>query len=252
MNFTRKAINASIACLFFVWTAGVSEAQDYKLPDNRMPTLPDQKSTLGSPETLRKPEIEQVPVAAILRATMPVAIRARRIDLAPGVEQELLGLTERLSEVDTEIAQFQRRTGERSFQNLLLHLQALISRSAPARGGGPSREEIERIAALLAERNELNRRIWGINHPGGVMKPGPYVAPARSEDSSASYQVYRSAEPATGSVVAPAPPPCHQESRTHREYRNELEPDGFDAAGTPLYRNVYHPFPVSELVTVCP
>jgi hypothetical protein len=234
---------------------GVVEGQ---LP-NPIPTLPDNalKPTIPDPSVDKRyqaPLVEEIhiPVEALLRATLPVVIRVRRIDLSAGTKQELIGLTERLSEVDTAIAQYQRKMGEKSFQNLLRSLQALVLRTAPQLSGGVTSEQIEKAVALLEERTDLNRRIWGIEHPGGVMKPGPYVEPARSGDSGGNYQVYRSDEPATGSVVGPVPPPCHQEEQSRRVYRETLEPNGFDGNGTALYRNVYHAFPIPELVTVCP
>jgi hypothetical protein len=192
------------------------------------------------------------PVVALVRATMPPTIRAVRIELVSSERRDLGYLVTRLNEVDTAILQYQRDVGAESFENLLNSLLAAVAGSAP-RLSSSLEGSLPTIRALLNERAEINRQILKIVTPGASMKPGPYVEPTRSGPPDSNYQIYSSNQTAIGAVVGPNPSPaCHQEVRTHREYRNVLLPNGFDGNGTPLYRNEYHPFPVSETVDVCP
>jgi hypothetical protein len=245
----RFAITLSSVFLICAWTAGIVNAQlggaGVKLPDDSLKTtLPN-----GSDSRYWSPQIiaPAIAVEAILRATAVPTIAVRRTDLSPGTARKLFGLTERLSEVDTQIAGFQRKVGAASFQNLLKLAGAFASGGSPGRlSAGLSQDEIHKMAGLWLERQDINRQIWGIEHPGGVMRQGSLVELTRSAEANNNYQVYRSVEPTTGAVA------CHEEERTHREYRMTYEPNGFDGAGTPLYRNVYHAFPKTELVRVCP
>ena len=243
------AINRWLVSFFFMSTFTVVQAQ-YAHP---VPTLSSDslKGSGLSDAKYKTPVFQETPVAALLQAAAPASIEIRRNNLSPSKQHELRALTKRLSEIDTAIAQYQRTIGAKSFQLLLRTLEAFVLRKAPRRSADLS-EEAQKILALVTERREVNRRILGIEYPDGVIRPVPHAEPARSGDSSSNYHVYRSDETATGSVVVPSPPPCRQEARTRRVYRNVQEPNGFDGAGTPLYRNVYHAFPVTEMVTVCP
>jgi hypothetical protein len=256
----RKVLNLNnlfpiVAAAMLVF-ASVANAQMPTLPNN--PLTPTLSPLLGSPPTpvVQEPPLavraSVIPVVAIARATRPATIQAARVNLVSSERMELGYLVTRLDEVDTAILEFQRAVGAESFSNLLSSLLAAVTGTAPALSS-ELEQSLPNIRALLNERAEINRRILGIVTPGASMKPGPYVAPTRSGPPDSHYQIYSSNQPATGAVVGPNPAPaCHQEERSHREYRNVLLPNGFDAKGTPLYRNEYHPFPVSEMVDVCP
>jgi hypothetical protein len=221
-------------------------------PPTLTPSLPN-PTTSGLMAPVPVPQVPMIPVAAIARTTMPPTIRPMRPVVLLSAERMDLGyLVTRLSEVDTAILQYQREVGAESFNNLLNTLLLAVSGRAPDLSSNLE-ESLPRIRALLNERAEVNRRIMRIVTPGASMKPAPYIEPTRSGPADSHYQVYSSNTTTTGAVVAPYPSPaCHKEVRTRREYRNVLLPNGFDGNGTPLYRNEYHPFPVSVTVDVCP
>jgi len=261
MSFIRIAFGFSFGICFTVWSLVATAApfenlilalggDDLRLGNDSL------KGSFPNPETNPQskapvPQEPMIPVAAIGRAIMPATIRARRVELISSEASELGYLVTRLNEIDTTLLEYQRDIQAESFNNLLKSLLAAVTRSAPNLSSKLERS-LPNIRALLNERREINRKILKIVAPGESMSPAPYVEPTRSGPTDGNYQVYRSVEPATGAVVAPTPSPaCHKEERTHREYRNVLLPNGFDAEGTALYRNEYHPFPVSEMVDVC-
>lgn len=250
MNILRVGLLSLAFSVGTVFVPIVSAQSPTLTPPTLTPTLPN-------PSTERKfsaPVVQAsvIPVAEIARATMPATIRAVKIELVSSERKELGYLVTRLDEVDTAILRYQRDVGAESFENLLNSLLAAIAGGAP-RLSSNLEWSLPKIRTLLNERAEINRQILRIVVPGASMKPGPYVAPTRSGPPESNYQVYSSNQTTTGVVVGPNPAPaCHQEVRTHREYRNVLLPNGFDANRTPLYRNEYHPFPVSETVDVCP
>jgi len=192
----------------------------------------------------------EIPLAALARATrQPPTIRERRVELSPSEARELGYLVQRLNEIDTALLQYRKEVGVEYFYNLIDSLLAAIEKRAPNLSS-KLEQSLPNIRALMNERRESERQARKILRPGESMSPGQYVEPTRSGDNN--YQVYSSVQPAAGAVVAPTPPPaCHKEERIHREYRNVLMPNGFDSKGKPLYRNEYHPFPISEMVDVC-
>lgn len=259
MSSIRIAFHLSFGICFAVWTLGAAAApfenlilaqggDSLRLPNGSL--IPTIRDPFTNPQVQAPAvQVSVSPVAAIANATMPATIRAMRVDLVSSEKLELRRLTARLSEIDTAIVWYQHTVAAESFYNLLKTLTAFAAGSAPNLSS--TLEQFRwTIVPLLTERKEIERRIFGIEHPGGLMIQGPHVYPVRSGPDG-NYEVYRSVEPATGAVVAPTPPPCRQEERTHRQYRMMLEPNGFDARGTPLFRNVYHPFPITERVTIC-
>jgi len=257
MNSIRIAFGLAFGICFTVWSLGAAAEDPYSKPppyynppllknDALIPILPD-------PSKNRAPQIQEpVALPALVQAAPPATIRAQRVELTSSDARELGYLVMRLNEIDSELLKYRREVGAESFSNLLESLLAAVTRRAPNLSSNLE-QSLPNINALLNERGEINRQILKIVTPGASMNPGPYVEPTRSGPANSNYQVYSSKQPATGAVVGPNPSPaCHQEERTHREYRNVQLPNGFNANGTPLFRNEYHPFPVSEMVTVCP
>jgi hypothetical protein len=232
-----------LATILSVTTARGTSAQQCG-PPTLIPCLPTGPG-------IKAPIPKETPIAAIARATMPATIRARRVELSSSESRELGYLVTRLSDLDRELLEYRVQTGAESFVSLIETLLAILERRAPALSSSLE-QALPTISALLNERREINRDILRIVTPGARMSAGQHIEPTRSGPSDGNYQIFPSRAPATGAVVGPSPSPaCHQEERIHLEYRTVLLPNGFDGNGTPLFRNVYHPFPIPEMVDVC-
>lgn len=233
-------------------------AQSQLSPSDQQLSGPTLRGTIPTGPEFTSPTPEP-PIAALraepsiqliaLTIAHPVTIRAHAAMLSPSDSIELGQLVEQLAQIDTQLLQYRTDFRAEQFYNLINSLLAAIAKRSP--GLSSSLEQsLPNIRALMAQRKEAERQIRQIVTPGSSMSPAPYAELTRS-NGFANFEVYKSGEATTGAVSGPSPL-CHQETKTHDEYRNVLMPDGFDGEGTALYRNEYHPFPVSETVDVCP
>lgn len=214
-----------------------------------LPTVPSAPEIRHDPIVISALRAEP-PILLVIRAMkQPASIQVRAVAIRSSEALELGQLVGQLAEIDRQLLQYNRDLRTEHFYNLINTLLAAVTKQAPDLASSLE-ESLPNIRALMAERREAERQIRRIVTPGSSMRPAPYVEATRT-NGSLNFEVYKSAEATPGAVNGPSPL-CHREQRSHAEYRNILLPDGFDGAGTPLYRNEYHPFPVSEMVDVCP